>query len=72
MPKSKAMPAHQVPVEETAELEVDPSDPWDVMDFTTIQQTYATEALEDLQSRVLTMTEILYISARGIALSIEY
>ena len=55
MPKSRAMPAHQVPVEETAEEEADPSDPWDVMDFTTMQQTYATEAVEDLQSRVQTM-----------------
>ena len=54
MPKSKAMPAHQVPVEVIEEI-VDPSDPWDVMDYTALQQDQTNEMIEALQARVLNM-----------------
>ena len=54
MPKSKAMPAHQVPVEVIEEI-VDPSNPWDVMDYTALQQDQTNEMIEALQARVLNM-----------------
>ena len=48
------MPAHQVPVEVIEEI-VDPSDPWDVMDYTALQQDQTNEMIEALQARVLNM-----------------
>ena len=54
MPKSKAMPAHQVPVEVIEEI-VDPSDPWDVMNYTALQQDQTNEMIEALQARGMNM-----------------
>ena len=54
MPKSKAMPAHQVPVEVIEEI-ADPNDPWDVMDYTALQQDQTNEMIEALQARVPNM-----------------
>ena len=54
MPKSRAMPAHQIPVE-VAEDEIDPLDPWDVMDASSTSHVASTEMIDALQVRVLNM-----------------
>ena len=54
MPKSRAMPAHQIPVE-VAEDEIDPLDPWDVMDASSTSHVASTEMIDALQVRVLSM-----------------
>ena len=54
MPKSRAMPAHQIPVE-VAEDEIDPLDPWDVMDTSSTSHVASTEMIDALQVRVLNM-----------------
>ncbi|CAL1139313.1 unnamed protein product [Cladocopium goreaui] len=74
MPKSKAMPAHQVPVEVIQEI-VDPSDPWDVMDYTALQQDQTNEMIEALQARVLNMegaiSEILGAKRRSVSAGVQ-
>ena len=54
MPKSRAMPADQIPVE-VAEDEIDPLDPWDVMDASSTSHVASTEMIDALQVRVLNM-----------------
>lgn len=39
---------------ENIEEIVDPSDPWDVMDYTALQQDQTNEMIEALQARVMT------------------
>ena len=48
------MPAHQIPVE-AAEDEIDPLDPWDVMDASSTSHVASTEMIDALQVRVLNM-----------------
>ena len=52
--KSRAMPAHQIPVE-VAEDEIDSLDQWDVMDASSTSHVASTEMIDALQVRVLNM-----------------
>ena len=48
------MPAHQIPME-VAEDEINPLDPWDVMDASSTSHVAPTEMIDALQARVLNM-----------------